>query len=301
MLSKDWKTVCSRTPRGTTPRTCSRPGLAVLATLLACASLAGLGASTASAARSIPVGAANVNDQNLRDRNWLYALRFVLDRDTTIYRFLSGFKGQGAGGVFSGQGGSCSGPGSGCYGAGNGGSVNARLVTVNADGTPNLGNVLAQETASAQERYASSKSTFGVGGITQMWFWNMGGVTVKANTMYAMVYRNVDANPGSNFVSTNSPDMKDSEVGPNGRNNLDPNAPGAIGGLDAREAVAWSRDNGLTWTWGREVGPYFGDASSDDGTRIPWYGWQTSSADRVHSNQPYYNYWVNVLRTARSR
>ena len=61
---------------------------------------------------------------------------------------------------------------------------------------------------------------------------------MTAGGPYAMVYHNVHADPTHNFSSANSPTVKESEAGPNGRNNLDPNAPGAIAGLDPREAVA---------------------------------------------------------------
>ncbi len=247
-------------------------------------------AATAEAARSIPVGLASTNDQNLRTHESLLAIRFVLDRDTSMYRFMSGFKTQGASwDPHSGS--KCGGPGSGCYGAGDGGIVNARLVTVKADGTPNLSNVLAEETRSAKDRYFDSKNSYGVDGITQMIFSSMGGIQLKRNTMYAMVYRNTHRDPVSNFFSINSPTVKESAAGPNGRNNLDPDAAGAIAGLDPREAVASSTNGGGSWSWGRQVGPYFGSPSSDDGTRLPWYGWQTSASTKPQANQPYYQYW----------
>ena len=114
--------------------------------------------------------------------------------------------------------------------------------------------------------------------------------------MYAMTYQNADSSPAANWFSENSPTVKESVAGPNGVNNTDPNAPGAIDGLDPREAVAWSVDGGSTWVWGRHAGEgetpgaYGGSASSDDGTRLPWYGWQTSAAAAPESNQPYYAY-----------
>jgi len=262
----------------------------VTAALAALAVLSVLGlASTAQAARNIPIGLANTNDQNLRTYDTLLAMRFVLDNDTSMYRFMSGFKTKGAS-WDPHSGGKCSGPGAGCYGAGDGGIVNARLVTVKPDGTPNLSNVLAEETRSSKDRYFDSKESYGVGGITQMVFSSMGGVQLKRNTMYAMVYRNVHPDPGSNFFSTNSPTAKESVAGPNGRNNIDPNAPGAIAGLDPREAVAWSTNAGASWSWGRQVGHYFGSATSDDGSRLPWYGWQTSASSKPQANQPYYQY-----------
>ena len=241
------------------------------------------------AGRDVPVGMANTNDQNLSNSHWLYSIRFVLDRDTTMYRFFSQMKAKGA--SWDEHGTRCTGPGAGCYAAGDGGRINARLVRVKADGTPDLSSVLAQETIDPRTRYFETKSAYGVTAISLFWYYNMGGVQLKANTPYAMVYRNVHADPAHNFSSTNSPVVKESESGPNGRNNLDPNAPGAIAGLDPREAVAWSTNDGASWSWGRQVGHYFGSASTDDGTRLPHYAWQTSATTKPQSNQPYMAYW----------
>jgi hypothetical protein len=249
--------------------------------------LMGVFAPAANAAREIPVAAANVNDQNLKNANWRYGLRFVLDDDTKLYRFFVGFKALGARGVFDDQ-------GTGGYGKGDGGVMNAQLVTVKADGTPNLGNVRAQETVTAQQRYAQIKSNYGISTVSGQVYFDFGGVPLKANTMYAVVIRNVARDPASNFFSINSPTMKESEAGPNGYNNLDAGKRGAVGGLDPREAVTWSTDGGTSWVWGRLAGQgyYTGSASSDDGTRLPFYGW-TSTAGNVkpRSNQPYTNYW----------
>ena len=242
------------------------------------------------AAREVPVGLANVNDQNLRDSRWLYAIRFVVDNDTTMYRFFSQMKSKGANwDEHSGT--TCSAAGSGCYGAGDGGRIQARLVTVRADGTPDLSNVLAQETVDPRTRYFETKSAYGISTISLFWYFNMGGVALKANTPYAMVYRNVHSDPSHNFSSANSPTVKESEAGPNGRNNMDPNTRGAIAGLDPREAVAWSTDAGASWSWGRQVGHYYGSNTSDDGVRLPHYAWQSSPLSKPQSNQPYSAYW----------
>ena len=60
------------------------------------------------AGRDVPVGMANTNDQNLRNSDWLYSIRFVLDRDTTMYRFFSQMKAKGA--SWDEHGTSCTGP-----------------------------------------------------------------------------------------------------------------------------------------------------------------------------------------------
>ena len=161
--------------------------LAVVAAVLLALSFS----TPAQAVREIPVGGANVNDQNLANANYRLAIRFVLDRDTSLYRFVSGFKAEGAN--WWPEGSSCSGIGSGCYGAGNGGTINAQLVTVKADGTPDLSNVIASETFSPETRYAESMSAAGIpgGAINLLWYVNTGGVRLNGDTMYAMVYRNV--------------------------------------------------------------------------------------------------------------
>jgi len=244
-------------------------------------------AQPAQAARDIPVAAANINDQNLKNANWRYGVRFVLDTDTRVHRFFTGFKALGAGGVFADQ-------GTGGYGKGDAGVMNAQLVTVRADGTPDLGNVLAQETVTAQQRYTEIKSNYGISTVSGQTYFNFGGVALKANTMYVVVIRNSTSDPARNYFSINSPDMKESEAGPNGYNNLDPNKPGAVGGLDPREAATWSTDNGTNWVWGRLVGQgyYTGSATTDDGTRLPFYGWTATAGNvKPSSNQPYNNYW----------
>ena len=244
----------------------------------------------AAAEREVPVGLANTNDQNLRENDWLYAIRFVIDHDTTLYRFFSQMKAKGAE-WDENPGDKCSHEGPNCYGAGDGGRIEARLVTVRPDGTPDLSNVLAQETVNPRLRYFETKAEYGISTISLFWYFNTGGVPITGGTPYAMVYRNVASDPEHNFSSANSPTVKESEAGPNGRNNMDPNAPGAIAGLDPREAVAWSSDGGGSWTWGRRTGPYFGSSSSDDGTRLPHYAWQATPTERPESNQPYTAYW----------
>jgi hypothetical protein len=249
-------------------------------------------APAANAAREIPVAAANVNDQNMKNANWRYGLRFVLDGNTRLHRFFIGFKALGARGVFADQ-------GSGGYGEGDAGVMNAQLVTVKADGTPNLARVLAQETVTAQERYRQIKANYGISTVSGQIYFDFRGVPLRANRMYAVVIRNVHRDPARNFFSINSPTMKESEAGPNGYNNLDPNKAGAVGGLDPREAVTWSTDGGTSWVWGRLAGRgyYTGSRTTDDGTRLPFYGW-TSAAGNVkpRSNQPYTNYWQKCTR-----
>jgi hypothetical protein len=258
----------------------------LLGTLACFALAASTSASPASAYRGVPVGLYNVNNQVMNSPDYVYGVRFVLDRDTTLYRFISGFNLEGTEQLGGRQG----------YSDGNGGTILARLVAVKPDGEPDLSQVLAQEKVGAWQRYTESKAAYGAPGTTQLLFFNMGGVQLHGGQMYAMTYQNVDPSPASNWFSENSPTVKESVAGPNGVNNTDPSAPGAIAGLDPREAVCWSQDGGSEWAWGRHAGEgdtpgaYGGSATGDDGTRLPWYGWQASPTSSPESNQPYYAY-----------
>ncbi len=259
--------------------------------------LALLAAPTASAQRGVPVGLYNVNNQVMNSSGYVYAIRFVIDENTTIDRFISGFNLEGSDQLGGREG----------YADGNGGTIRARLVAVRPDGTPDMSQVLAEETVGAVQRYQESKQAYGAPGKTQLLYFNMGGVPVNGGQTYAMTYQNVDSSPAGNWFSENSPTVKESVAGPNGVNTLDPEAPGAIAGLDPREAVAWSRDSGKSWVWGRRAGEgstpgaYAGSASGDDGTRLPWYGWQTAPGAAPRSNQPYYAYTESGSYTLRLR
>jgi hypothetical protein len=287
-------------------------------------------AGSALAARDIPIGIYNVNDAQSHDsttKNRLYAIRFVLDKPTTIYRFFSGFNLEGV--YTDGSGAAapseirtkcldkrvspCSGfnasfqpppaelpkgwtEGIGRigYAHGNGGTIWARLVGMKEDGTPNLSSVLAEETFNPVDRYNKIKTEYGISGKSGMLYANFGSVSLEADTPYFVVYTNAAEKPEANYVSFNSPVTNASVAGPNGENTLDPDATGAIAGLDPREAVAWSRDAGATWGWGHSVGegPLFGDyvGSGDSDVKLPWYAWQTGKEAALESNQPYYAY-----------
>ena len=236
--------------------------------------------------RQIPVGVGWVNNQVLRSRKWVYAIRFVLDRNTRMWRFFSGFNLEGLSAVGGRSG----------YTDGTGGRIRASLVAVDERGRPEMKRVLASETVAPAERYEQTRAAYGIRLRTFMLHFNMRGVKLKAGRLYAMTYRNVARRPKDNWFSTNSPTVKASEAGPNGRNTLHPRARGAIAGLDPREAVAWSTNRGRRWVWGRKVGrgniygAYEGSRTNDGGTRLPWYGWQSGSRKRPKSNQPYHAY-----------
>lgn len=286
--------------------------------------------SSVFASREIPIGLYNVNDAQSHDslaKNRLYAIRFVLDKPKSIYRFFSGFKLDGV--YTDGVGaaapaeirtkcqdkrvspcpeanasfqappeslpkGWTTGEAKVGYAHGDGGMILARLVGMKEDGTPNLSSVIAEEEFNPVDRYNEIKSTYKITGKSGMLYANFGGAGLEANTPYFVVYTNSAAKPEFNYVSFNSPVTNASVAGPNGTNTLDPDASGAIAGLDPREAVAWSLNGGTSWGWGHKVGegPLFGDytGSGDSDVKLPWYGWQTNSFAALESNQPYYAY-----------
>ena len=255
--------------------------------MLFAALAAGTLAVPAQAARQIPVGMSNVANQVMNSGGYAYAIRFVADRDTRLYRFFSGFKLEGSD-VVDGDGGS--------YADGDAGVILARLVEVKRNGEPDVHRVIVSERVAAAMRYRESRAQYGSPDITQLLYFDMRGARLEAGRMYAMVYTNVADQPARNWFSENSPVVSAAAAGPNGRNTRDPDARHPIAGLDPREAVAWSINAGRTWRWGRQVGhgfthgAYSGTASEESGTRLPWYGMQRAPGTRPVGIQPYYAY-----------
>ena len=164
------------------------------------------------------------------------------------------------------------------------------------DGTPNFAKVLGGEPKILPRiRYGQTKSQYGVGAITLFWYIECQGAKLKAGVPYIMVYRNVaDLNglsPTGNFFSHNSIGVNAAAAGPHDRNTLDANAPGAILGLDPREALCWTDNGGTLWEWGSRVGHYKG--SGDYGTRMPHYALLAKGDSRPRlSGQPFTAYAV---------
>ena len=260
----------------------------LFAVALLCAALpAGGAAASPPGQRQIPVGVANVNNQVFTSGRYVYAIRFVLDRDTRIHRFFSGFNLEGTSRL----------GGRPTYAHGNGGRIWARLVHVDRRGRPDLDRVIASERVNPVRRYLQTLSAYRIAPFrTAFLHFNMGGVKLRGGRMYAMTYANVSRRPRHDWFSTNSPVVRASEAGPNGRNTLNRHARGAILGLDPREAVGWSVNRGRRWVWGRRVGggparfSYTGSRTTDNGARLPWYAWQSRRGSRSRSNQPYYGY-----------
>ena len=288
------------------------------------------GVAPAYAARSIPVGVYNVNNSALsQGAERMYAIRFVLDRSSRIHRFYSGMNWEGVYADAAGPApveirssalnkgypsprppqnlpaGWSPGKGRPGYAHGTGGIIRARLVAMSADGTPDLSRVLAEETYPALQRYREIKAEFGFDGRSGLVYSKFGGVQVPAGVPHFVIYQNVDSDPRTNFVSLNSPVTSEQAAGPNGDNNLDAGAPGAVAGLDPRESVGWSLDSGRSWGWGQDVGrgPVPGDytMSGDDAVKLPWYAWQGSQGAPMQANQPYYAYTEKGRYTLRLR
>jgi hypothetical protein len=231
----------------------------------------------ADAAREIPVGLAYVGNTTLQSRDRLVATRFVLDRPTRIYRWWDNMDLGGADppAVANGTG----------YALGDGGRMRLRITTVKRDGTPNLRRVLASESVNATRRNNQARRLNRIANPSDLAYFNLRGVRLRANRMYAAVFDNVARRPSRNFYSKNFPLMNLADGGPNARNTLDPDAPGAVAGLDPREVVMRSFDRGRSWTFARY------DADDPDSTmQVPWYGWQSCARCVPQSNQPYYAY-----------
>ena len=252
----------------------------LVAALFAAATFA-LTLGSAQASREIPIGIFNVNDAQGHDatkENRLYAIRFVLDKPATIYRFFSGFNlegvytdGKGAAAPedirtkcrtsapkspalgknstrntkrrrASLPGGWSKGNGRGIgYAHGNGGELWARLVPMKEDGTPDLASPLAEEKFNPVDRYNAIKRPLQnhrqVGNAFRRTGWRL------ALSRHALLHRLFEhaGKPEFDYVSFNSPVTNASVAGQNGTNTLDPDATGAIAGLDPREAVPGRR------------------------------------------------------------
>lgn len=98
---------------------------------------------------------------------------------------------------------------------------------------------------------------------------------------YGVIFRNVDPNPEENWASVNFLYSATGIVGANGRNERNPGALDNVYGLDPRELVGYSVDQGTTWQLpGGPYGPSGGRAFLP--TFIQEFG------DGTRAGQPYY-------------
>lgn len=210
--------------------------------------------STASTKRNIPIAPhGGLGNFNLSSKNYIMAFRFVLDKPTTIDRWYFAINAEGT---------SCVGGRKG-YGSGNGGIEFGRIVEVDqATGLP-INTILAQESVNGCTAHNRTISEFGVTKTHQAHFIQFSPISLQAGKMYAFLLSNTDPNPGTggsassgNHVSPNLNFANINDMGPQGKNTLDANAPGAMYGYDPRETTMWSDDGGASWKFGDQVGWY---------------------------------------------
>ena len=205
--------------------------------------------------RDIPVSPAGYLGQfNLSSRSYQIANRFVLDDTQTIDRWYQTLIAEGT---------TCVG-GRGGYGHGNGGLLWGRIVEVNQTTGLPTGRVLAEERVNGCTGWLRAKNEFGLPQLHSTQYFQFPAVTLQANRMYAFLLSNLDPNPGNggggtaggNHLSADTNFAKLSQMGPHGKNNLNPNASGAMYGLDPRETTMWSDNSGGNWDFGDQVGWY---------------------------------------------
>ena len=107
---------------------------------------------------------------------------------------------------------------------------------------------------------------------------------------YVAVFTNAAADPLTNYFSHNFPTFTGDS--PNTRNERDPRAPGALGGLDPRETIMWSTTGGRSWVFGAPVGDgdLYGYYAARENKRVPWYGWQEAPGRPARAQQPFNGY-----------
>jgi hypothetical protein len=207
--------------------------------------------------RDIPVSPAGyLGNFNLTSRSYVMANRFVLDKDTTIDRWYANVVGEGT---------DCVGGRTG-YGDGDGGILYGRIVEVNQSTGMPTGTVLGEERVNGCESWRRAKAEFSLVQTHAAHYFQFSPVTLRGNKMYAFLLSNVSSNPGygawrtgqdnGNHMSTDHNFAPLSQMGPHGKNTLDPNASGAMYGLDPRETTMWSGDTGGSWKFGDQVGWY---------------------------------------------
>jgi hypothetical protein len=243
------------------------------------------GATGAEQVARVPISPAGYLGQfNLSSPSYAIANRFVPAQDVTIDRWYYAVNGEGADCVDGRDG----------YGAGNGGIEFGRIVDVDqATGFP-TSTVLGSEQVNGCDAQKRSQAEFGFPDDHQVHFVQFPPVALKAGQMYAFVLSNVDPDPGDggsspdgNHMSANLNFASLADMGPNAKNTLDPNAPGAAYGLDPRSTTMWSDDSGSTWKFGDQVGWY----SDGNGQGRMWPGgYRIAGGPNIPNGWPYMNW-----------
>lgn len=243
------------------------------------------GANGAEQVARVPISPAGYLGQfNLSSPSYAIANRFVPAQDVTIDRWYYAVNGEGA---------DCIGGRDG-YGAGDGGIEFGRIVAVDqATGFPTA-NVLGSEQINGCDAQKRSQAEFGFPDDHQVHFVQFPPAALKGGQMYAFVLSNVDPHPGDggsspdgNHMSANLNFASLADMGPNAKNTLDPNAPGAAYGLDPRSTTMWSDDSGSTWKFGDQVGWY----SDGNGQGRMWPGgYRVAGGPNIPNGWPYMNW-----------
>jgi hypothetical protein len=227
----------------------------------------------------VPIGIQNVNDSRLSSSSFRALLRFVPRADIAIDRVYFGFKLQGA---------ECWEPAQDGNGAGDGGTLHGALVAIDPEtGLP--ADVLDEETVGACARHQEAEAE---SNATPVLGWIAATVTLERGRMYGLTIENTHADPARNFFSFQMPIADAALAGAQARNELRADVQGSIMSLDPREHVAWSRDGGRTYLYGKDNGEYasfVGEGELHPATRIPQYGFRLQSGELV-PGQPYYAY-----------
>ena len=242
-------------------------------------------AGPASADKDIPIGMYNVNNQVMNSGKYVYAIRFVPYQDQALYRFFSGFNLEGS--DFAG--------GRDGYAQGNGGTIRARLVSVKADGTPNLANVLAEENVPVAQRYAETTAGYGIPDANQLLYFNMGSYRSRPGRSTRWSTPTPRATPratGSRRTARPSPSRSPVRTGATRSTRTPPaRSRASIRARPSPGRATRARPGpGACGRVRRHPGRLRGHSTGDDGTRLPWYGVQTAANSRPTTGQPYYAY-----------
>jgi hypothetical protein len=155
------------------------------------------------------------------------------------------------------------------YAAGGGGLAQAIVYRTLPDGTPDVAHELGRATVKPCDVQHGESLGFPL------------SLDVTSGEELAAVFNNVDPNPTRNWFSLNFLYEHEGLVGPNARNERNPEATGSAYGLDPRELVGYSTDAGRDWQLpGGPYGPAGGRAF------LPTY--IAEYADGRRDGQPYY-------------
>ena len=243
------------------------------------------GLSGAEGPARVPISPAGYLGQfNLSSPSYAIANRFVPAQNVTIDRWYYAINGEGS---------DCIGGRSG-YGTGNGGIEFGRIVTVDQGTGLPTGTVLGAEQINGCDAQQRSATEFGFPDDHQVHFVQFAPVALQGGQMYAFVLSNVDPHPGDggsspdgNHMSANLNFAKLADMGPNGKNTLDPDAVGATYGLDPRSTTMWSDDSGATWKFGDQVGWY----NDGNGQGRMWPGgYRVAGGPNIPNGWPYMNW-----------